>query len=245
MDGLSGVNRIKAEFNADILGESDFQGSYNAGYRVDGDSLDLEGDIVDNPDEYVLWTPLEPGTPEINNEEDVLAYHVARARNTEVMREEGLNVPEVAFLGGEMGSFLVTPLMSARQSFEGDRRRNNPHRQETRMGDNRRYFHEQIDKAVEDFPAEELVTQGEYVDAGNGFFDDHKDNWGLRGTSLVRFDLGEVPSSRESWSKMPYNGPEEFYEEEGIREYARKVAGELDIDPERELSEEYRELMRE
>jgi hypothetical protein len=253
MDSFPDLDVYRGDVSLEDLGDRDFQGGYNAGYRVDGDLLeDLvygkstpDGEVVDDSSEYVLWSPLRTAVPDMETEEDVMSYHLARARNTEVMREEGLNVPDTGILSSDLGSFLVTPYVSARQSFAGDRQRNNPHRNGPVVDDDRQMFHNKIRAAKNDFPAEELVKNGDYIDAGKGFFDDHQDNWGLRGSDLVRFDLGEVPSASESWEIMPYDGPEEFYRDEGIRDAARELLEDLEIDPEREISEEYESLMNE
>ncbi|MFB6116713.1 MAG: hypothetical protein ABEK10_04355 [Candidatus Nanosalina sp.] len=264
MTSFPDVDVCRREVSADLLGERDFEGGYNAGYRVgadelydsvqgpDGSSGGLPGGkLVDDPDEYVLWVPLEDSTPVMDVEEDAMSYHVARARNAEVFRDEGFNVPDAGILGSDVGSFLVTPYVE-HDFFEqrpkvpgGDPRRGNPHQPDPWYSEGRQRFESMIDSALEGVDGEELVSSGRVVNAGSGEIDDHNKNWGLVDSSLVRLDIGEVPAEGAVWEDMPYDGPEEFYRGEGIRDVARDVLEDLGMDPEAEISEEYRWLMRE
>lgn len=251
LPGVSG-DVLEAGF-AGSGGSEVLEGRYNVGYVVDGVDFDVGGEVVEDPDGFVLWAPLEGSTPEMESQSDLMSYHLARQRNADVLRGEGLDVPDTDIVlggfGGGFASFLVTPYVEhdcfdQRPKFlGGDSRRNNPHKPDPYRSPARESFESEIDRALSDVDGEWLVDSGRLVNAGSGDIDGHNKNWGLVDDELVRLDIGEVPANGEVWSDMPYGGPEEFYREEGIREDAREVLYDLGVDPDAGIPEGYRELM--
>lgn len=237
------------ELDGDVL-----RGRYNVGYSVDDSEASQE--VFDRGDGYVLWTLLEETTPETDNFEDMTAYHLARARNAEVMSENNLNVPETALFEAEIDGeytvpFLATPYLDHR-SFEqrpkipaGDMRRENPHMQDPFNTQERRRFEASIENAMKGVDDRKLVEEGKIVNAGNGGIDDHNKNWGFVQDELFRLDIGEVPARGPVWDKIPYSGPEEFYSETGLREDARQLLQGIQLDPKNDIPEELRQLMQE
>lgn len=241
---------LEVEGLDDIDVHDTLEGCYNRGLVVDNE-YGFEGELVERPEEVVVWSPLPDTTPEMETQDDLLSYHLARYRNAEVMRNEGLEVPAAEVIGGETGdgyaSFLVTAFLD-HDCFDqrpkvpgGDPRRNNPHTRDPYDNPERRSFEAGIDKAIADIDGEQLVTDGEIVNAGGGSIDDHNKNWGLYDGGLVRLDIGEVPAEGPVWNPMPYGGPEEFYRGEGIREEAEALLYDLGVDPDYSL--EFRGLM--
>jgi hypothetical protein len=238
----------------EVFSSSDMEGKYNSGYLVDEGFDWLGGEIAEEQDGAVLWTPIDGMTPEMETQGDLLSYHLARQRNAETMRKEGLEVPEVSVVKTEMGSgygtFLATPYVE-HECFDqrpqvpgGDSRRNNPHMKDPYRDPERESFEAEIDRALEGIDGEELVESGRIVNAGNGSIDEHNKNWGLVDGELVRLDIGEVPAEGAVWEEMPYSGPEEFYHEEGISQRASRMLEEMEeISPEDSIPEEYRDLM--
>lgn len=239
----------------DFSGEA-LKGKYNIGYVVDDLQASDGDELFEDTEEYVLWTLLEENTPEIRNQEDLVVYHLARARNAEVMSRNGLNVPETTLVEASVDneyelSFLVTPYID-HTSFEQrpkspghDMRRNNPHRDDPFDTPERRSFEASIDEAMQDIDDERLVSEGKIINAGDGGIDDHNKNWGLIEGDLIRLDIGEVPAEGPVWSSMPYLGPQQFYEKEGLREDARETLQEMRLDPEEDIpEEEARKLMK-
>lgn len=237
---------------AEDLGRIDvvkvLDGGYNRGFVVEND-YDVGGEIIESSDEAILWKPLEDSTPEMMTQSDLLCYHLARHRNAESMRGEGLQVPESQIIGGETDTgyrtFLATPFVD-HQSYEqrpkfpgGDMRRNNPHTPDPYESPERRRFEAKIDAAMDEIDGERLVQEGLVVNAGSGDIDDHNKNWGLVDGELVRLDIGEVPAGGPVWEDMPYEGPEEFYTETGIREEAEELLYNSGIDPEENLGDAY------
>jgi hypothetical protein len=252
---FEGPDVYEASFPEGYFGSPDLdEGKYNLGYVVDSELAEgLGGEVVEDPEEIILWTPLEERTPEMETQEDLLSYHLARQRNAEVMREEGLPVPDVGVVEAEFDSgyatFLATPFLE-HESYDqrpkvpgGDSRRNNPHMQDPYASQDKDNFEAKIDQALAGIDGEELVSEGRIVNAGSGSIDAHNKNWGLVDGDLVRLDIGEVPAEGAVWNDMPYSGPEEFYREEDVREAASEMLEGLEAEPEDPLPEEYRELM--
>jgi hypothetical protein len=241
------------DFDTVKFGGEVLKGRYNEGYVVEGVDITVGGNVVDSPEEYVLWSPMDESTPEMSTQEDLMTYHLARARNADVMRDQGLTVPETSIAEVEKGSgsmsFLVTPYID-HDSFEqrpkfpgGDMRRNNPHMQDPYDSPARRNFKSKIEKAMSEIDDEYLVKSGKIVNAGENGIDDHNKNWGLFDDGLVRLDIGEVPADGPIWDGMPYSGPEEFYSEEGLREEARTLMEDMSVEPEERIPEELDNLM--
>ena len=242
------------EVSSEDLDGEPLKGKYNIGYRVH-DLEASEGEPVFDSEEYVLWTLLDENTPETDTYEDLTAYHLARARNAEVMDANGLNVPNTALLHTDVGGdyqalFLATPYID-HTSFEqrpkfpgGDSRRNNPHVQDPFESRERRLFEASIDKAMDEIDGERLVRQGKIVNAGDGDIDGHNKNWGTVNGELMRLDIGEVPAEGPVWTNMAHSGPEEFYAETGLRNQSRELLHELDINPEESIPEDLRDLMK-
>lgn len=243
-------NILEVEDLDDIEVQETLEGQYNRGFVVENE-YDFEGEIVDRPEEVVLWTPIEDTTPDMESQGDLLSYHLARYRNAEVMRREGLEVPAAEVIGGDTGegyaTFLATSFID-HDCFDqrpkipgGDPRRNNPHAPDPYENPERRKFEAKIDKALADIDGEQLVADGEIVNAGSGSIDGHNKNWGLYNGDLVRLDIGEVPAEGAVWNSMPYEGPKEFYREEGIRDDAEALLYDEGINPDKSL--EFRRLM--
>ena len=231
------------EFSREAL-----KGKYNVGYTVD----DLA--ISEGSQQYVLWTLLDENTPETDTNEDLTAYHLARARNAEMMEENGLDVPETALVHADVDGeydtiFLATPYIE-HSTFEqrpkfpgGDPRRNNTHMQDPFDSPERRKFEADIDRVMEHVDGKGLVEKGKIINAGDGDIDDHNKNWGLVDGELMRLDIGEVPARGPVWTNMPYSGPEEFYADAGLRNKSRELLEDIGLDPDESIPEDLRELM--
>lgn len=240
------------ELDEDLSDAELLKGRYNIGYRTDDLDISLENNLTED-EEYVLWAPIETSTPKINNQGDLMTYHVARMRNAETMRREGLELPETALAMTETepgpASFLVTPYIEHRTIAQrpkipaGDSRRNNPHIQDPYDSPDRRRFEAAIDKAMEEIDDERLVNEGKIINAGDQGIDSHNKNWGLVKHELVRLDIGEVPDQGLIWGKMPYDSPQEFYREKDLRNKAEEALENTPIRPEDSIPGELRELM--
>ena len=236
------------DFDGEVM-----KGRYNAVYVTGDIDIPDTGEVVEDPEKYVLWTPLEERTPEISTQEDIMSYHLARARNADIMRENGLSVPQTSIVEGETGSgstsFLLTPYVE-HESFEqrpkvpgGDMRMNNPHMRDPYDSPARRNFESKIERAMSGIDDEGLVNNGKIINAGKNGIDSHNKNWGLVDGELVRLDIGEVPAEGPIWDGMPYSGPEEFYREQNIEVRAREVLDEMSIEPEESIPKELGDLM--
>lgn len=227
-------------------------GRYNRGYLKENDFGYRGEELVEGePERIILWIPAAENTPEMENQNDLMNYHLARKRNAEVMRDEGIKVPDTEIIGAEISSgvapFLVTPYIEhecwdQRRKFPGnDIHRNNPHRQRF-SNPKRRELEANISRVLNDIDDEELVEQGRIINADQGI-DAHNENWGLVDGDIVRLDLGEVPREGKVWDGMPYSGPREFYRDQRIDRDARQELEDLGINPALQLPEGFKGLM--
>lgn len=239
-------------FDDELSDAEIMKGRYNVGYKVSDLDVQVENNLTKD-EEYVLWTPLEGSTPEMNDQEDLMTYHLARMRNAEVMRDQGLSVPDTALIEAQTDSenisFLLTPYIE-HESFEqrpkvpnGNSRRNNPHAVDPYDSPGRRNFEAQIERAMSGIDDERLVNDGKIINAGKNGIDSHNKNWGLVGDDLIRLDIGEVPAQGPIWEEMPYDSPQEFYREQDLREKARETLDKTPMNPEDSIPEELEELM--